>query len=79
MLSVRIELTNREDGIVISTVDARPMMSMDWYGNYETAISIDGQLWRIAEGYNTEQQARTGHKKYKNMSKVDIKKLDWIG
>ena len=52
---------------------------MAWYGNYETAVSIDGNDWRILEGYETEQQAREGHSKYENMSKQELLNFDYIG
>ena len=67
--------TERKDGVVISTV--RPYF-MAWYGNYETAISIDGNDWRILEGYETEQQAREGHSKYENMSKQELLNFDYM-
>ena len=68
--------TERVDGVVISTV--RPSF-MAWYGNYETAVSIDSNNWRILEGYETAQQATKGHGKYENMSKQDLLDFDYIG
>ncbi len=68
--------TEREDKVVISTV--RPPF-MAWYGNYETAVSIDGEDWRILEGYETPQQAIEGHSKYENMSKQELVEFDYIG
>ena len=38
-MSNRIGLTEREDDIVVSTVESSPLIA--WYGRYETAISID--------------------------------------
>ena len=53
---------------------------MAWYGKYETAVMIDEDLgWRIAEGYETEEEARKGHEKYVNMSTDEIEDIDWIG
>ena len=73
----RIDLTKRKDGYVISTVEP---MFMAWYGKYETAISLEeGFEWRIAEGYETEEEARIGHEKYVNMSADEIGKIAWIG
>ena len=68
--------TKRKDGVVISTV--RPMF-LAWYGNYETAVSIDGEPWRILEAYETAKQAIEGHKKYENMSKDELLEFDYIG
>lgn len=73
----RIDLTKRKDGYVISTV--KPWF-MTWYGNYETAIACEGKFeWRIAEGYETEEEARIGHEKYVNMSADEIERIAWIG
>ena len=73
----RIDLTKREDGYIVSTV--KPMF-MAWYGKYETAVMIAEDLgWRIAEGYETEEEARRGHEKYVNMSTDEIEDIDWIG
>lgn len=73
----RIDLTKREDGYIVSTVEP-PFMT--WYGKYETAIGLEeGSRWRIAEGYETEEEARIGHEKYVNMSADEIGKIAWIG
>ena len=73
----RIDLTKRKDGYVISTVEP---MFMAWCGKYETAIRLEGVFgWRIAEGYETEEEARIGHEKYVNMSADEIGKIAWIG
>lgn len=72
----RIDLTEREDGYIVSTVEP-PFMA--WYGKYETAIMLGGlDCWRIAEGYETEEEARIGHEKYANMSTDEIEKIKWI-
>ena len=73
----RIGLTKREDGYIVSTVEP-PFMAC--YGKYETAIGLEGGSgWRIAEGYETEEEARVGHEKYVNMSADEIGKIAWIG
>ena len=73
----RIDLTKRKDGYIISTVEP---MFMAWYGKYETAIRLEGGFeWRIAEGYETEEEARIGHEKYVNMSADEIERIAWIG
>ena len=73
----RIDLTKREDGYIVSTV--KPTF-MAWYGKYETAITLEGlDCWRIAEGYETEEEARRGHEKYVNMSTDEIEEIEWIG
>ena len=73
----RIDLTKRKDGYVISTVEP---MFMAWHGKYETGIMLEGSSeWRIAEGYETEEEARIGHEKYVNMSADEIEKIAWIG
>ena len=72
----RIDLTKREDGYIVSTV--KPMF-MAWYGKYETAIRLEeGFGWRVAEGYETEEEARIGHEKYVNMSADEIERIAWI-
>lgn len=73
----RIGLTKREDGYIVSTVEP-PFMA--WYGKYETAIGLEeGSGWRIAEGYETEEEAIKGHEKYVAMSEKEINKIEWIG
>lgn len=73
----RIDLTKRKDGYIISTVEP---IFMACYGKYETAIRLEGGFeWRIAEGYETEEEARIGHEKYVNMSTDEIGKIAWIG
>ena len=73
----RIDLTKRKDGYVISTVEP---MFMAWNGKYETGIMLEeGFEWRIAEGYETEEEARIGHEKYVAMSEEEINKIEWIG
>ena len=69
-------LTKRKDGVIISTV--RPMC-LAWYGEYETAVSINGEPWRILEGYETETDATQGHNKYEKMSKQELLEFDYIG
>ena len=73
----RIDLTKREDGYIVSTIEP-PFMA--WYGKYETAIRLEGSFnWRIAEAYETEEEARIGHEKYVSMSTDEIEKIEWIG
>lgn len=65
------------DSTTLSTI--RPY-GMAWYGNYETAISFDNQdTWYIIEGYDTEEDAIKGHKKYEQMSTSELEKLEFIG
>lgn len=53
---------------------------MAWYGKYETAIGLEGGSgWRIAEGYETEEEAIKGHEKYVAMSEKEINKIEWMG
>ena len=73
----RIDLTKRKDGYIISTVEP---IFMAWYGKYETAIGLEGGSgWRIAEGYETEEEAIKGHEKYVAMSEEEINKIEWVG
>ena len=73
----RIDLTKRKDRYIVSTIEP-PFMA--WYGKYETAIMLEGNFeWRIAEGYETEEEARIGHEKYVNMSVDDIERITWLG
>ena len=64
----------KEEEIVISTIK---VPCLDWYGSYETAISLDGRSWRIAEGYDTEEEALKGHEKYAKKSKEEILELSY--
>lgn len=77
MIGKQIGRTVREDKVIISTVS---MPFLDWYGPYETAVSITGNqnMWRIAEGYQTLKEAKEGHKKYESMTKQELENLDYI-
>lgn len=73
----RIGYTMREDGYIISTIEPS---FMAWYGKYETAIAVDGEFdWRVVEGYETEEEALEGHKKYVSMTEEEINHVKWIG
>ena len=76
-MSKRIVLTEREDNVVVSTVESCP--SIAWYGRYETAISIDHTFWRIAKGYDTLEEAIEGHIKFATMSKEELMEYKYIG
>ena len=65
---MRLRLTKREDGYVISTVKSYD----NWYGFYETAIMLEGlDYWKIAEGY---KQKKKQLKDMKNMLQCQKKK-----
>ena len=73
---MRLRLTKREDGYIISTVKSYD----NCYGAYETAIMLEGlDYWKIAEGYSTEKEAIKGHEKYVAMSEEEINRIEWIG
>ena len=73
---MRLRLTKREDGYIISTVKSYD----NWYGFYETAIMLEGlDYWKIAEGYKTEEEAIKGHEKYVAMSEEEICRIKYIG
>ena len=76
-MSKRIGLTEREDDVVVSTVESCP--SIAWYGRYETAISINHTFWRIAKGYDTLEEAIEGHIKFATMSKEELMEYKYIG
>ena len=76
-MSKRIVLTEREDNVVVSTVESCP--SIAWYGRYETAISIDHTFWRIAKGYDTLEEAIEGHIIFFTMSKEELMNYKYIG
>ena len=76
-LSNRVGLTKREDGVVISTIESSPLVA--WYGRYETAISIDGELWKIAKGYDTLEDAIKGHARFSSMTKEELMEYKYIG
>ena len=75
-MSNRIGLTKREDNVVISTVEPSPLIA--WYGRYETAISIDGEPWRIAKEYDTLEEAIKGHAKFSSMTKEELMEYKYI-
>ena len=68
----RIGYTEREDDIIISTVEA-PCLA--WYGKYETAISVDNKPWRIYKGYENKEEALKWHEKFSKMHKEEILNL----
>ena len=68
--------TSRNDGVIISTV--APSF-LAWYGEYETAVSIDGKPWRIARGYETLEEAIEGHDRFSSMSKEELMNYKYIG
>ena len=65
----RIAFLAREDKVVFSTIKP-PCLS--WYGEYETAISIDGSDWRIYRGYDSKEEALKGHEELTKMTKEEI-------
>ena len=65
----RIAFLPREDKVVFSTIKP-PCLS--WYGEYETAISIDGSDWRIYRGYDSKEEALKGHEELTKMTKEEI-------
>lgn len=69
----RLAYLEREDNVVFSTIKP-PCLS--WYGEYETAIAIDGKPWRIYKGYDTEEEALKGHEELTKMTKEEILKLE---
>ena len=75
-MSNRIGLTEREDGVVVSTVESSPLIA--WYGRYETAISIDHTFWRIAKGYDTLEEAIKGHARFSSMTKEELMEYKYI-
>lgn len=75
-LPIKIELTERKDNVVIYTV--APPSLCAWYGKYETAISIDGELWNIAEGYETLEEAIKGHNRFAKMSREELMNYKYI-
>ena len=75
-MSNRVGLTEREDGVVISTIESSPLVA--WYGRYETAISIDHSFWRIAKGYDTLEDAIKGHARFSSMSKEELIEYKYI-
>ena len=76
-MSNRIGLTEREDDVVVSTVESSPLIA--WYGRYETAISIDREFWKIAKGYDTLEEAIKGHARFSSMSKEELMNYKYIG
>ena len=61
------------EGIILSTVKT---VFMNWYGDYETAITFDNQsTWKILKGYDTKDQAIKGHEEFKKMSIDELMSL----
>ena len=76
--STKIRLTTeREDDVVVSTVESSPLI--DWCGRYETAISINSNLWKVAEECNTLEEAIEGHVRFSEMSKEELMNHKYIG
>ena len=74
--STKIRLTERDDNVVVFTVEPNPLIA--WYGKYETVISIDSNFWKIAKGYNTLEKAIEGHVRFSEMSKEELMKYKYI-
>ena len=74
--STKIRLTEREDNVVVFTVEPNPLIG--WYGKYETVISIDGELWKIAKGYDTLEKAIEGHIRFSEMNKEELIEYKYI-
>lgn len=72
----RVGLTKRDDNVIVYTTE--PPYSLAWYGEYETAVSIDGERWRIAESYETLEEAVKGHYKFSKMSKEELMAYKYI-
>ena len=66
----------REDG---STILSVKIAWLNWYEKYETAIIHQNGARNIIERYETEEECRTGHEKYLNMSQEEFDKLEFIG
>ena len=75
-LSNRVGLTKREDGVVISTIESSPLVA--WYGRYETAVSIEYSIWRIAKVYDTLEEAIKGHARFSSMTKEELMEYKYI-
>ncbi|MBP3906315.1 MAG: hypothetical protein J6D12_04265 [Peptostreptococcaceae bacterium] len=69
-------LSEREDGITLLTLRAA---YFNWYGDYETVVSIDEGRWRVLEGYNYSIEASIGHSKYDRISREELINFDYIG
>lgn len=68
----RLKLTKREDNVKISTIK---VPCLTWWGEYETAISVDGSPWRIYKGYDNKESALEGHNIFLKMTKEEILNL----
>lgn len=68
---------NRKDYIDNTVISTVQVPCMKWYGEYETAISLDNEdTWIIVEGYDNEYEALRGHRSYCNI--VSMGNLDQI-
>lgn len=67
----------RDNDVIVSTIK---VSCMAWYGRYETAISFSeaDNMWNIAEGYATLEEAKQGHKKYMNMPLKELERLEFL-
>jgi hypothetical protein len=71
-LEWRLKLEEREDGVVISTIEA-PFMN--WYGKYEIAISVDGSPWNVCFGSDYKEEIIKKHEEYAKMTKEELIKI----
>lgn len=59
------------EGVILTTE-----LLHNWYGEYRTHISFDNrESWIIVEGYDTEEDAKIGHNKYKNIDTKELERL----
>ena len=71
-----LKLRGINEDYIITTIKVR---FMKWYGEYETAICIDGDTnWKIVKAYDTEEEAIRGHKDFMSMSLYDLDHLESI-
>ena len=69
----RLAYSERNDQVIISTVEV-PFLPL--WGEFETAISVDNQSWKIYKAYSTAEDALDGHTYFSKLSKDEIIKLE---
>lgn len=70
-----VKLTKFENGLTLSTVK---VPFAPWYGIYETALIKNGEFF-ILKGYDTLEEAISGHEKFTKMSEKELTEYDYIG
>ena len=67
-----LKLEEREDGVIISTIEA-PFMN--WHGKDEIAVSVGGSPWNGCCGSDYKEEIIKKHEEYAKMTKEELIKI----